>query len=127
MNIALSIALYLIPLTEGWRGEDGDNGRSWGPYQISQLYLDDVNKFSGCNYTKADCYDPILARRIVIIYLEHYGKKIGRDPTVEDYCRIHNAGPDGWMEECSMSYWVKCIRHWAVAQKSGKLAEALKG
>lgn len=125
MNVALSIALYLIPLMEGYRGVDGDGGRSWGLYQIGQLYLDDANRFSGCNYTRQDCYDPILARRIVIIYLEHYGKRIGRDPTVEDYARIHNGGPDGWQKNCTLTYWTRAIGHWAIAQRNGKLAEAL--
>jgi len=128
MNIALTIALYLIPLTEGWRGIDGDNGKSWGPFQISQVYLDDVNKFaSGVNYTKADCYDPVIARRICIIYLTHYGSKIGRTPTVEDYTRIHNGGPDGWKEDCTLAYWTRAIGYWSIAQRTGKIAEIFKG
>lgn len=129
MNMALAIALFLIPKAEGFEGKDGDGGKSWGPYQITQGCLNDVNKFTDykINYTKQDCYDPIIARRICIIYLTHYGNKIGRVPTVEDYCRIHNAGPDGWMENCSLAYWTKCVGHWALAQRNGQLAEALKG
>lgn len=110
MSQALAIALYVIPLVEGYRGIDGDGGNSRGPYQISDAYLADVNRISGCNYTREDCYNPVLARRIVIIYLTHYGtrERLGHQPSTRDYCRIHVAGPDGWREHCSLAYWYKC-------------------
>jgi len=120
MNIALAVALYLIPLTENWTGKDGDGGRSFGPYQISQGCIDDVNSWTHIGYTKEDCYNPVMARRIVLLYLRHYGEKLSDSPTVEDYCRIHNGGPDGWSEGCTTAYWKKCQDHLQVVIKSGK-------
>jgi hypothetical protein len=105
MSEALAIALMLIPLTENYHGIDEPG--SHGKYQIRQVYLDDVNKFSGCNYTIADCYNDKFAKRIVTIYLQHYGSKIGHQPSARDLCRIHNGGPDGWKEHCTLAYWQK--------------------
>lgn len=109
MQQAIAIALMLIHQVEGFRGTDGDNGNSWGEYQISQKCLDDVNRFSKCNYTKADCYNPVYARRIASIYLSHYGteERLGHKPTAKDLCMIWNGGPDGHKEHCTLAYWYK--------------------
>lgn len=116
-EVALAIALFLIPLAEDWRGKDGDGGHSRGPYQIGDDYRRDVNRFSGCNYTEEDCYNPVYAKRMVDIYLRHYGSKykLGRSPSTRDLVRIHNGGPDGYKEHCTMTYWFKCRRWMWVA------------
>ena len=126
MNIALSIALFLIPLAEGYRGKDGDNGNSWGPFQITKACLADVNRVSGNHFTKDDCYDYAKARHIAEIYLTYWGARVASDPSVETYCRIHNGGPDGWKRPATMTYWVKCIGHWTVAAKNGELGKIFK-
>lgn len=110
MDVALAIALYLIPQAEGFHGIDGDGGKSVGPFQISQAYLDDVNRISGINYTREDCYHYAYAKKITEIYLRHYCTKerLGHEPSARDYCRIHNGGPDGWKEQCTLAYWYKC-------------------
>jgi hypothetical protein len=114
---ALAIALFLIPLVEDWRGKDGDGGHSRGCYQIGDDYRNDVNRFSGCNYTREDCYNPVYARRMTEIYLRHYGtrERLGHSPSAKDLVRIHNAGPDGHGEHCSLAYWFKCRRWMWVA------------
>jgi hypothetical protein len=113
----------LIPLTENYRGIDEPG--SHGPYQIRQAYLNDVNRFSHCNYTVADCYNPVLAKRIVTIYLTHYCtvKRLGHEPTVRDYCRTHCAGPTGWKQKCSMAYWQKARLFMDVAMSELKAKE----
>lgn len=123
MSEALSIALMLIPLAEGWTGKDGDGGRSWGPYQITQAALDDVNRVYGTHYVKADCYDGNKAELIARSYLLLWGGKLGREPNVRDYVRIFVGGPDGWREHCTLPYWYKCRRAlyaMACGQKGGK-------
>ena len=117
MSETLAIALMLIPQVEGWRGIDGDGGKSWGRFQISQICLDDVNRISGMNYTKADCYNDKFAQRICIIYLTHYGtaERLRHEPTAQDLCRIWCGGPDGWKEKCTLAYWRKARLYLYVA------------
>lgn len=120
MNQALAIALFLIPLAEDWRGKD--EAGSYGPYQIRDGYREDVNRISGCNYTRQDCYNPVYARRMTEIYLKHYGSKLGHKSSTRDLVRLHNGGPDGYKEHCTLAYWYKCKAYmWvAVAELKGK-------
>jgi hypothetical protein len=106
------IALMLIPLAEGYDGKDGDGGRAHGPYQIHDIYRQDVNRLYGTQYVRADCYDLEKSRDMVMKYLSHYGteKRLGREPTVQDLCRIHSGGPDGWKQECTLAYWSICLK-----------------
>jgi hypothetical protein len=117
MEQALAIALFLIPIAEDYRGKDGDGGNSHGPYQISDDYREDVNRFTGCKYSREDCYNPVYARRMTISYLRHYGsrERLGHQPSVKDLVRLHNGGPDGHKEHCTLAYWYKCKRWMWVA------------
>lgn len=121
MDVALAIALYLIPHAEDWNGKDEVG--SYGPYQIRDIYREDVNRFSGCNYTREDCYNYEYAKKITEIYLRHYGAKIGHKPSARDLVRIHNGGPDGWKEQCTMAYWYKCRMYMYIAINALKTKE----
>ena len=87
----------------------GDSGRALGCLQIWQCVIDDVNQVSRVKYTHADAFDPAKARAICRAYLARYAtaKRLGREPTDEDFARIWNGGPAGWKKKATLSYWHK--------------------
>lgn len=86
----------------------GDSGKAVGKYQIWRIYVDDVNRIlKRQTYTYDDRYDPVKSREIATIYLKYWGSRIGRPPTLEDYARIHNSGPNGYKKDCTKTYWEK--------------------
>ena len=87
----------------------GDNGRALGCLQIWQCVVDDVNQVSRVKYTHADALDPVKARAICRAYLARYAtaKRLGRQPTEQDFARIWNGGPDGWRKVSTEKYWRK--------------------
>ena len=91
----------------------GDDGLSWGLYQIRPAYVRDVNRILGsAEYTHRDAFNPQYAKRMVEVYLNHYAtpERIGRPVTDEDRARIHNGGPNGWRKESTRAYWQKVWR-----------------
>jgi hypothetical protein len=92
----------------------GDNGAAHGPLQIHRCCVDDVNKYRKAQGWKqykfpSDCYDRKKAESILATYLHLYANKerLGREPTVEDYARIWNGGPNGYKRKATVKYWVK--------------------
>jgi len=87
----------------------GDKGRALGCLQIWQVVVTDVNEVSRVKYTHADAFDPVKARAICRAYLARYAtkKRLGREPTLEDFARIWNGGPDGHLEAKTIKYWNK--------------------
>lgn len=89
----------------------GDNGRSIGRYQITKIYVDDVNRIAGTRFTCADRNNPQKSRKMVEIYLAHYSKRYtrltGKPVTDEVKARIHNGGPDGFKKHSTVKYWHK--------------------
>jgi len=97
------------------RGNDsaiGDNGNALGCLQIWKVVIDDVNRVYGLHYVHADAYDRVKAQRICKLYLQHYCNvaRLGRDPTMEDACRIWNGGPNGYKKSSTIGYWVRVQR-----------------
>ena len=81
----------------------GDGGASHGPLQIQEKCIMDVNRYRkarACKQFKLpeDCYDRQNAEACLIIYTRIYAneKRVGRPPTLEDYARIWNGGPNGY-------------------------------
>jgi hypothetical protein len=87
----------------------GDNGKAYGCLQIWSVVVQDVNEVSRVKYTHADAFDPVKARAICRAYLARYAtaKRLGREPTNEDFARIWNGGPNGHKKKASLSYWHK--------------------
>jgi len=88
--------------------------RAAGIAQIRPVCLRDVNRIARLRgvddrFTGADRRDPDAARRMWVLYLEHYGKayarRTGRPPTPEVYARIWNGGPVGWRKRSTRGYW----------------------
>lgn len=92
----------------------GDNGAAHGPLQIHKCCVDDVNKYRKARGWKpykfpSDCYDRQKSESILATYLHLYANKerLGREPTVEDYARIWNGGPNGYKRKATVKYWEK--------------------
>ena len=89
----------------------GDDGRSFGPLQIQQIYLDDIERFAGIKFTIEQIKEECFARIACWHYLKHYAQKIheleNRQVTLEDLARTHNSGPMGYLKESTDIYWIK--------------------
>jgi hypothetical protein len=92
----------------------GDGGASHGPLQIQKACLIDANQWrkakglSQFRFPNA-CYDRQKSEQILIAYLHKYAneKRVGRPPTLEDYARIWNGGPNGYKKQATVKYWDK--------------------
>lgn len=87
----------------------GDKGKALGCLQIWSVVVQDVNEVSRVKYTHADAFDPAKARAICRAYLARWcnAKRLGREPTDEDYARVWNGGPNGWRKSATIKYWHK--------------------
>lgn len=91
----------------------GDAGQAYGPLQIHQEMVDDVNRLYGTSYTHRDMFNRAKAVDVCHKYLDFYGseKRLGRPPTPQDHARIWNGGPAGWKRKATQGYWAKVRRH----------------
>lgn len=116
--------LSLAPLYFAIAQVESDNGKtSTNVYQISSVYLKDVNrivaesfKVDGCTVHPAYFYPNEVESRsaselMMKLYWEYYGyryfKETGKLPTYEVLARIHNGGPNGWKKPSTVKYWQK--------------------
>lgn len=90
----------------------GDNGRALGALQIWDVVIQDVNRVYRTSYVHHDAFDRSKARDIARKYLAIYAtpKRLGRQPTLEDYARIWNGGPRGHLKPATAAYWSKVQR-----------------
>lgn len=85
---------------------------AYGRYQIRPIYIKDVNRITGRNYSMEDALDAQKALEIVQIYTKYYAsiysEKTGLPVTDEVIARIHNGGGyKGALKECTKKYWKK--------------------
>ncbi len=94
----------------------GDNGKAVGAYQITKIYVDDVNRIDWWNnYTYQDRYDEVKSREMTKTYICWYLRFTHRiirdsgwwDKQFEYMARIHNGGPQGWKKDSTKPYWEK--------------------
>jgi|TARA_R110000744_G_scaffold55936_1_gene118080 hypothetical protein len=88
----------------------GDNGAALGMYQLHAAYVQDASEHSGIYYEHKDAYDQQRAEDIINSYMDRYAttKRLGHPPTIQDICRIHNGGPNGYKRSSTEAYWQKC-------------------
>lgn len=109
MSVPAILIVALIQVESG--GNDhafGDNGRAWGCLQITEAVMQDVQRIAP-RERYYNCFVRADAIWICQTYLNHYvvKRRLGREPTMQDYARCWVAGPDGWKKECSKPYWAK--------------------
>ena len=104
-----SDCLRCICQAEGCDSEIGKCGMdvgslSCGPYQIKEPYWIDCGRLGG-DYQRC-AKDKSCSERCVHAYMERYARRCtgGRQPTCQDYAKIHNGGPNG-CHSSSNHYW----------------------
>lgn len=104
----------LIKVESGGRDDSvGDRHlreKAFGPLQIRQPCVDDVNRRYGTRYKAEDCLNNRqlsvwICERYIALYATE--KSIGRMPTDQDRARIWNGGPQGWKSKRTLVYWAK--------------------
>lgn len=77
----------------------GDTNKAqwaYGNLQIRQCVVDDVNYYYGTHYKSLDCLgNKELSEWMLVRYLSIHcrAKRLGREPTLEDFARTWNGGP----------------------------------
>lgn len=114
MIMATAVVLFnlnLAPLFDAMAQVESDNGKtSKNVYQLSDMYIDDVNDICGKQvFLHTDKFSRDKSEQMMVIYWSHYGQryqnKTGNEPTYEVLARIHNGGPDGWSKYATKRYW----------------------
>lgn len=105
-NILLLAAAIATAETNGRNDLVGAAGEQ-GPLHITRAYLQDVNQHYGTRYSMWDMRDQKKATDVLAKYCALYCtvKRLGREPTLEDYARVHHGGPDGWRKPGTRAYW----------------------
>ena len=87
----------------------GDKGKAKGCLQIWEVVVIDVNRKFNTDYKHDDAFDRKKAIDICRKYLSIYATeaRLGRKPTLEDYARIWNGGPNGFKKSATEKYWEK--------------------
>jgi hypothetical protein len=108
-TISNLISALIIVESSGNDQAIGDNGRALGPLQIHKAVVLDVNRITGSHYRHQDMTNRAQARAVCEAYLKHYvtEKRIGRKPTVADFAKVWNSGPEGFKKTCSDKYAAK--------------------
>ena len=81
---------------------DRKNGvyKAYGPLQMWQIIVNDVNRIAGTNYRHSDAHDFNKAKTMCYLYLKHYIKyvqsKLDRPLTLKDVGMMWNGGPNGY-------------------------------
>lgn len=111
MTAATLFGVALAPLFAALAQVESGNGKtSQNIYQITERFVDDVNRISTEEkFVYSDRYDRKRSERMMEIYWVYYATRYidatGRDPTWETLARIHNGGPDGWKKYATKRYW----------------------
>jgi hypothetical protein len=105
-------------------GTDGEIGS----FQITKIYVDDVNRILGGNiYSYDDRRNKDKSRNMVCIYIDYWAgiavssfmldnwamKNLFEELNYKQFeigARIHNGGPNGWKKESTKTYWEKIER-----------------
>lgn len=88
-------------------GDKGLPEHAYGPLQIRQTVVTDVNAANGTRYTPQQMLGNLpLSIWMFNAYMRIYAtpKKLGRPVTDVDRARIWNGGPNGWQEPATVSY-----------------------
>ena len=112
MEQIMLFGLYLAPLFNAIANVESDCGvTSENIYQISDVYIDDLNRIYPHIYPKRCKYDKYASQCMMFdywrFYAYDYARKTKRPITYEVLARIHNGGPDGMFKATTIPYWHK--------------------
>lgn len=105
-NMTLFIAALIAVESGGCDQALGDGGDAVGCLQIHRCVVDDINRIYNIPFEHHDMRDRKLSIVVCRLYLSHYATKerLGREPTVRDFARIWNGGPQGHLKESTTGY-----------------------
>ena len=109
-------------LKDGGRKAVGDGGKAIGPYQIHRAYWED-SKVPGKH---EDCREPEYARKVVLAYWKRYAPKSLEAVDAQSLARVHNGGPDGAKQDCTLTFWRKVERELKAAREKQEQEKAKK-
>ena len=112
MEQIMLFGLYLAPLFNAIAKVESDCGvTSKNIYQISDIYIDDLNRIYPHIYPKRCKYDKYASQCMMFdywrFYAYDYARKTKKPITYEVLARIHNGGPDGMFKATTLPYWHK--------------------
>ena len=112
MEQIMLFGLYLAPLFNAIANVESDCGvTSKNIYQISDIYIDDLNRIYPHIYPKRCKYDKYASQCMMFdywrFYAYDYARKTKKPITYEVLARIHNGGPDGMFKATTLPYWHK--------------------
>ena len=112
MEQIMLFGLYLAPLFNAIANVESDCGvTSKNIYQISDIYIDDLNRIYPHIYPKRCKYDKYASQCMMFdywrFYAYDYARKTKKSITYEVLARIHNGGPDGMFKVTTLPYWHK--------------------
>ena len=112
MEQIVLFGLYLAPLFNAIANVESDCGvTSKNIYQISDIYIDDLNRIYPHIYPKRCKYDKYASQCMMFdywrFYAYDYARKTKKPITYEVLARIHNGGPDGMFKATTIPYWHK--------------------
>lgn len=112
MEQIMLFGLYLAPLFNAIANVESDCGvTSKNIYQISDIYIDDLNRIYPHIYPKRCKYDKHSSQCMMFdywrFYAYDYARKTKNPITYEVLARIHNGGPNGMFKATTLPYWHK--------------------
>lgn len=112
MEQIMLFGLYLAPLFNAIANVESDCGvTSKNIYQISDIYIDDLNRIYPHIYPRRCKYDKYASQCMMFdywrFYAYDYARKTKKPITYEVLARIHNGGPDGMFKATTIPYWHK--------------------
>ena len=112
MEQIMLFGLYLTPLFNAIAKVESDCGvTSKNIYQISDIYIDDLNRIYPHIYPKRRKYDKYASQCMMFdywrFYAYDYARKTGKPITYEVLARIHNGGPNGMFKATTLPHWHK--------------------
>jgi hypothetical protein len=107
MNELLLALLTIIPILEGDpRGNPAEN--ALGPYHITPVMVQEVNRIMKISYKHEDALNERLAKHMVVVHLEYWGKqyekRTGKKASIAILAAIHNKGPHGYRKKAGKDY-----------------------
>ncbi len=81
-----------------------------GPLQITTVLVDDLRRH-GYTFTYQCRHDRDRSIEMFYAYMGIYAtaRRLGREPTPQDFARIWNGGPNGWRKPVTIRYWHKVV------------------
>lgn len=83
----------------------GDKGKAIGRYQIWRVYYKDAKEFDkSINFSYDSLTNKTNSEKVIVAYLNRYGKKFIQNNDWVNLARIHNGGPDGYKNPSTLKY-----------------------